>query len=61
MSEEKYKDVISRDLVTCPVCNEKMWIYVFKDGSYRTIHKHNDKEYIPVNYVPESIVEEEIG
>jgi len=59
MVDERYKDIISRDLITCPICNKKMWVYVFKDGSYRTIHKHNEEEYIPPNYIPENIAQEE--
>ena len=51
-NDEKYKDVIKRDLVQCDVCGEVIWVYIFKNGEYRTIHKHNGVEYVPKNYVP---------
>ena len=49
-AEPKYKSVIRRDTVQC-ICGQKIIVYVFKDGSYRTIHKHNNEEFVPINYV----------
>ena len=48
---EKYKDVIRRDTVQC-ICGQIIIVYVFKDGSLRTIHKHDGQEFVPKNYVP---------
>jgi len=50
-NKDLYKNVIRRDTVQCNICNQVMIVYVFKDGSYRTIHKHKGLEYVPSNYV----------
>ena len=55
----RYKDVIRRDTVQC-ICNHIIIVYVFKNGEYRTIHKHNNVEFVPPNYVPLNPQEENL-
>ena len=43
---------VATDLVRCPVCMSLQWIYIFENGSMKTIHKHGGEPSIPRNYVP---------
>lgn len=49
--EEKERP-ISSDLVQCGICKQLMYVYVFKNGDMRTIHKHDGIEVIPSPYIP---------